>query len=75
MQIELLLLIVSETFFDSSVVPSFLVIGKLGKRPGNCGEIIAVVYELTKITQEKCSPIGHNNTKHFFVPNQEPAFA
>ena len=21
--------------------------------PGNCGEIIAVVYELTKITQEK----------------------
>ena len=22
-----------------------------------------------------CSPIGHNNTKHFFVPNQEPAFA
>ena len=21
------------------------------------------------------SPIGHNNTKHFFVPNQEPAFA
>ena len=22
---------------------------------------------------EMCSPIGHNNTKHFFVPNQEPA--
>ena len=22
-----------------------------------------------------CSPIGCNNTKHFFVPNQEPAFA
>ena len=22
---------------------------------------------------EMCSPIGHNSTKHFFVPNQEPA--
>ena len=22
-----------------------------------------------------CWPIGHNNTKHFFVPNQEPALA
>ena len=33
--------------------------------PGNCGEIIAVVYELTKMTRENfCSPIGHNNTKH-----------
>ena len=34
---------------------------------------IAVVYEHTKTTQEKCSPIGHNNAKH--VPNQEPASA
>ena len=22
-----------------------------------------------------CSPVGHNNTKHFFVPNQKPASA
>ena len=29
-----LLLIASETFFDSSVVPSFLIIGKLGERTG-----------------------------------------
>ena len=29
-----LLLIASETFFDSSVVPLFLVIGKLGERTG-----------------------------------------
>ena len=31
-------------------------------------ETIAVVYELTKRTQEMCSPIGHNNTKHFLCP-------
>ena len=29
---------------------------------------IAVVYEHTKRTQEMCSPIGHNNTKHFLCP-------
>ena len=34
--------------------------------PGNCGEIIAVVYELTKRLRRKYA---------FFVPNQEPAFA
>ena len=33
MQIELLLLIASETFFDSSAVPSFW-LGKLGERTG-----------------------------------------
>ena len=38
-------------------------------------ETIAVVYEHTKRTQEMCSPIRHNNTKQFFVPNQEPASA
>ena len=32
MQIELLLLIASETFFDSSVVRSFVWLGKLGER-------------------------------------------
>ena len=33
-------------------------------------------YEHTNRTQEICCPpIRHNNTKHFFVPNQEPAFA
>ena len=31
-------------------------------------ETIAVVYELLKRTQEMCSPIGHNNTKHFLCP-------
>ena len=31
-------------------------------------ETIAVVYEHTKRTQEMCSPIGHNNTKHFLCP-------
>ena len=29
---------------------------------------IAVVYENTKRTQEMCSPIRHNNTKHFLCP-------
>ena len=29
----------------------------------------------SKFLRRSCSPIGHNNTKHFFVPNQEPAFA
>ena len=39
-------------------------------------ETIAFVYKRTKGTQEMCSLIGHNNTKHyFFVPNQEPASA
>ena len=50
-------------FFDSSVVPSFLVrkvenesfpcMNKLGERTGKSGETIAVVYELTKRIQEK----------------------
>ena len=31
-------------------------------------ETITVVYELTKKTKENCSPIGHNNTKHFLCP-------
>ena len=31
-------------------------------------ETIAVVYEHTKRTQEMCSPIGRNNTKHFLCP-------
>ena len=31
-------------------------------------ETTAVVYEHTKRTQKMCSPIGHNNTKHFFCP-------
>ena len=31
-------------------------------------ETIVVVYEHTKRTQEMCSPIGHNNTKHFLCP-------
>ena len=31
-------------------------------------QTIAVVYEHTKRTQEICSPIGHNNTKHFLCP-------
>ena len=31
-------------------------------------ETIAVVYEHTKRTQEMCSPIGHNSTKHFLCP-------
>ena len=29
---------------------------------------IAVMYEHTKRTHEMCSPIGHNNTKHFLCP-------
>ena len=33
-------------------------------------ETIAVVYEHTKRTQEMCSPIGQNNTKHFLCPNR-----
>ena len=50
------MLIASETFFDLSVVPSFLIRAdqeSLVNEPGNCGEIIAVVYELTKMTREK----------------------
>ena len=36
--------------------------------PGNCGELMAVVYELTKRTRN-CLPIGHNyNTKNFLCP-------
>ena len=31
-------------------------------------ETITVVYENTKRTQEMCSPIRHNNTKHFLCP-------
>ena len=31
-------------------------------------ETMAVVYEHTKRTQEMCSPIGHNKTKHFLCP-------
>ena len=31
-------------------------------------ETITVVYEHTKRTQELCSPIGHNNAKHFLCP-------
>ena len=31
-------------------------------------ETIAVVFEHTKRTQEMCSAIGHNNTKHFLCP-------
>ena len=29
---------------------------------------ITVVYERTKRTQKMCSPIGHNNSKHFLCP-------
>ena len=32
-------------------------------------ETIAVVYERTKRTQKMCSPIGHNNSKHFCAPS------
>ena len=60
----MLLLIESQTFFfDSSVVPLFLVskvenksfpcTHKLVNEPGKCDKTIAVVYELTKRTQEK----------------------
>ena len=40
-------------------------------------ETIAVVYKLNsrKELRRNCSPIEHNNTKHFFVPNQEPGSA
>ena len=31
-------------------------------------ETVAVVYEHTKRTQDMCSLIGHNNTKHFLCP-------
>ena len=31
-------------------------------------ETTAFVYEHTKGTQRMCSPIGHNNTKHFLCP-------
>ena len=31
-------------------------------------ETIAVMYEHMKRTLEMCSPIGHNNTKHFLGP-------
>ena len=40
----------------------------------DCGEIIAVVYELTKRTQEKLFADWAQWYKAFFVPNQEPAF-
>ena len=43
--------------------------------PGNCGEIIAVVYELTKRTQKKLFVDWAQWYKAIFVPNQEPAFA
>ena len=43
--------------------------------PGNCGEIIAVVYELTKVTQEKLFGDWAQEYKAFFVPDQELAFA
>ena len=43
--------------------------------PGNCGKKIAVVYELTKGTQEKLFADWAQYHKAFFVPNQEPAFA
>ena len=57
-QIKLLLLIASETFFDSSVVLSFLV-RKAGERVGQLWT------NSRKELRRCCSPIGHNNTKHF----------
>ena len=37
---------------------------------------MATMYEHIKEFRKCCSPIGHNNTKHFsLVPNQEPPFA
>ena len=75
---ELFLLIASETFFDLSVVPSFLLrkvenksfpcSHKLGERTGQLWQDNS----RRVLTHEK---IGHNNTKHFFVPNQEPPSA
>ena len=73
-QIELLLLIASETFFNSSVVPSFLVrkawwrnratVARYSRRVGthekNSGKLFIDWAQLFKA---------------FFVPNQEPAFA
>ena len=69
-QIDLLLLIACQTFFDSSIVPSFVVYRKESRKikvflagtslvnePGKCGETIAVVYELTKRTQQ-CAQSG-----------------
>ena len=62
-QIQLLLLIASQTFLRLIGIPSFLVRKvevkvslartSLVNEPGKCGETIAVVYELTKRTQEK----------------------
>ena len=60
-QIKLLLLIASETFFDSSVVLSFLV-RKAGERVGQLWT------NSRKELRRCCSPIGHNNTKHFLCP-------
>ena len=67
-QIESLLLIASETFFDSSVVPSFLV-WKLGERTEQLWRDNSCrVWTYEKNSGETVVPIGHNNTKHFLSP-------
>ena len=77
-QIELLLLLHPKRFFDSSVVPSFLVRKVENKSfPGThkLGERTGQVWRDNRRgvrTHEKNSgdswPIGHNNTKHFLCP-------
>ena len=42
----------------------------LVNEPGKCGKTIAVVYELTKRTQEKLFADWAQQYKAFFVPNQ-----
>ena len=84
-QIESLLLIASETFFDSSLVPSFLVrkvenesfpcTHKLGERTGQLWrDNSRRVRTHEKNSGETVRRLG-TIIQSIFVPNQEPAFA
>ena len=69
----MLLLIASQTFLrfwlGKLKIKVFLARTSVVNEPGKFGETIAVVYELTKKKlRRNCSPIGHNNTRHFLCP-------
>ena len=70
-----LLLIASETFFDSSVVPSFLIIGKLGERTGQLWrDNSRRVWTHEKNSGDAVRRLG-TIIQSIFVLNQEPAFS
>ena len=72
----LLLLIASETVYDSSVVPSF----QVRKAFERTRQLWRDKHSCTNSRKELwrcCSPIRHHNTKHFFCAQSasQPAFA